>query len=326
MRKAVVVSLMAALLGWAVSDSAVAATVLKVAHNGPEDHPFQAGFEKFKEVLESGTNGEIEVQIFPSEQLGDEETTSQMVKTGTIACAAASAGGGLAPFVPEAELLNLPFIFRDMDHFYRVVDGPTGDQIATAIEDKLNAKFAGWWFSGIRNAWNGQRPINTPEDLEGLKIRVMGSPVLIDTFNALGAQATPMSFGEVYTSLQQGVIDGAETDHVDLKVEKFYEVTKYVSLTGHMYLAAGLICSQKVIDGLSPDHQKVFLEAASASVTAEREAMASATDEARAYLEQQGLVFNKIDVAPFRDKVQSVYTKNAERVGGMAAIEAVLNQ
>jgi len=313
-------------LGWVAATPAVAQTTLKVAHNGPEDHPFQAGFEAFKQALESGTNGEIKVEIFPSEQLGDEETTSQMVKTGTIACSAASAGGGLAPFVPEADLLNLPFLFRDTDHFYKVVDGPTGEQIAAAVEESLNAKFVGWWFSGVRNAWNGEKPVTTPADLEGMKIRVMGSPVLIDTFNTLGAQATPMSFGEVYTSLQQGVIDGAETDHVDLKVEKFYEVTKYVSLTGHLYLAAGLICSNKVFDGLSEEQQKVFLEAAAASVTAEREAMATATDEARAFLEEQGLVFNDVDIDAFREKAQPVYAKNAERVGGMSAIEAVINQ
>ena len=107
--------------------------------------------------------------------------------------------------------------------------------------------------------------VKTPDDLQGLKLRVMGSPVLIDTFNALGAQATPMSFGEVYTSLQQGVIDGAETDHVDLLVENFYEVTKYVSLTGHMYLAAGLVCSNKALSELPEEIQAQVRAAAEAA-------------------------------------------------------------
>ena len=128
---------------------------LKLAHNGPEQHPFHDGAVKFKEVLEQSSNGEVEVQIFPGEQLGSEEETSQMLKQGTIACAVESAGGGLAPFVPEADLLNLPFIFNDLDHFYRVVDGPIGEQLAEKVENNLDVDFLGWWFSGIRNVWNG---------------------------------------------------------------------------------------------------------------------------------------------------------------------------
>ena len=299
---------------------------LKLAHNGPEQHPFQDGAKAFKAALESSTNGAIEVQIFPGEQLGSEEETSQMIKQGTIACAVESAGGGLAPFVPEADLLNMPFVFNDEEHFYRVVDGPIGEKIAKKVEETLDAKFLGWWFSGIRNVWNGKRPVMSPDDLKGLKIRVMGSPVLIDTFNALGAQATPMSFGEVYTSLQQGVIDGAETDHVDLLVENFYEVTKHVSLTGHMYLAAGLICSNKAMAQLSDDLRAKVQTAAQEATKAERAAMANLTGEALAKLKEKGLEFHSVDLDPFRAKVDSVYKKNAEKVGGMAAIDELAKQ
>ncbi|MCP4386630.1 MAG: TRAP transporter substrate-binding protein [Hyphomicrobiales bacterium] len=299
---------------------------LKLAHNGPEQHPFQDGALAFKSALEASTNGAVEVQIFPGEQLGSEEETSQMIKQGTLACAVESAGGGLAPFVPEADLFNLPFVFNDLDHFYRVVDGPIGEQIAAKVETNLNADFMGWWFSGIRNVWNGKRPVIKPDDLKGLKIRVMGSPVLIDTFNALGAQATPMSFGEVYTSLQQGVIDGAETDHVDLLVENFFEVTKYVSLTGHMYLAAGLICGNKAMASLPEDIQGKVRAAAEAATTAERAAMMKMTDEALAALKAKGIEFNDVDLASFRAKAASVYDKNAEKVGGMALIEELAKQ
>ena len=309
-----------------ISSVSAADFVLKVAHNGPEQHPFQNGAVRFKQVMEEQTNGNVEVQIFPSEQLGSEEETSQMIKQGTIACAVESAGGGLAPFVPSADLLNLPFLFRDLPHFYRVVDGPIGEQIGRNVEEKLDSVFLGWWFSGIRNEWNGKRPVRTPDDLKGLKIRVMGSPVLIDTFNALGAQATPMSWGEVYTSLQQGVIDGAETDHVDLLVEKFYEVTKHVSLTGHMYLAAGLICSKKVYNKLPAAYQIALINAGKASVQTERDAMEIMTGDALAKLKEKGLKFYTIDVAPFQNKVISVYKKNADKVGGMDVIKLVANQ
>ena len=272
-------SMLAVALAWTGGAQAADYT-LKLAHNGPEQHPFQDGAVAFKEALEASTNGAVEVQIFPGEQLGSEEETSQMLKQGTLACAVESAGGGLAPFVPEADLFNLPFIFNDIDHFYRVVDGPVGASVASKVEQSLDSAFLGWWFSGVRNAWNGERPIMSPDDMKGLKIRVMGSPVLIDTFNTLGAQATPMSFGEVYTSLQQGVIDGAETDHVDLLVENFYEVTQYVSLTGHMYLAAGLLCGNKAISKL-PEAIQVKLRAAADEATkAERAAMQKMTGEA----------------------------------------------
>ena len=300
--------------------------VLKLAHNGPEQHPFQNGAERFKQVIEEETDGALTVQIFPGEQLGSEEETSQMIKQGTIACAVESAGGGLAPFVSSADLFNLPFLFRDVPHFYRVLDGPVGNFIARDVEENLDAVFLGWWFSGIRNEWNGERPVMKPEDLKGLKIRVMGSPVLIDTFNALGAQATPMSWGEVYTSLQQGVIDGAETDHVDLLVEKFYEVTKHVSLTGHLYLAAGLICSKKVYDKLTANYKIALLKAGQASVQTQRDAMEIMTGDALAELKKKGLKFYSVDVAPFQSKVGAVYRKNAEKVGGMNVIELVSKQ
>jgi tripartite ATP-independent transporter DctP family solute receptor len=315
-----------AITGVAFSSVQAADYTLKLAHNGPEQHPYQDGAVVFKTALEKSTNGAVEVQIFPGEQLGSEEETSQMIKQGTIACAVESAGGGLAPFVPEADLFNLPFVFNDLDHFYRVVDGPVGAKLATKVEKNLDADLLGWWFSGIRNVWNGKRVVKTPDDLKGLKIRVMGSPVLIDTFNTLGAQATPMSFGEVYTSLQQGVIDGAETDHVDLLVENFYEVTKYVSLTGHMYLAAGLICSNKVISKLPQDIQAKVRQAAEAATLAQRSAMAKMTDDALAKLKAKGLDFQQVDVSLFRDKVKSVYERNAAKVGGMAAIDELTKQ
>ena len=315
-----------ALAGVAFSSAQAAEYTLKIAHNGPEQHPYQDGALMFKTALEKSTNGAVEVQIFPGEQLGSEEETSQMIKQGTIACAVESAGGGLAPFVPEADLFNLPFVFNDLQHFYRVVDGPVGAKLASKVEENLDAELLGWWFSGIRNVWNGKRVVKTPDDLKGLKIRVMGSPVLIDTFNTLGAQATPMSFGEVYTSLQQGVIDGAETDHVDLLVESFYEVTKHVSLTGHMYLAAGLVCSNKALSKLPQNIQEKVRKAAEAATAEQRSAMAKMTDDALAKLKAKGLVFQDVDVSLFRDKVKSVYERNAAKVGGMEAIDELTRQ
>ena len=306
--------------------SASSTIVLKVAHNGSVEHPYQLGFETFKRILEQETDGGIEVQIFENEQLGTEEEASLMVKLGALAASAASAGGGLAPFVPEAELFNLPFLFRDMEHFYSVLDGAPGDRVARRVEEKLDAILLGWWFSGVRNVWNGTRPVITPDDLRGLKIRVMSTPVLVQTFDALGAQATPMSFGELYSGLEQGVVDGAETDHVDLLYERFYEVTKYVSYTGHMYLAAGFLFSRKHYERLPPEWQQAVLHAGAEAVRAERAAMETTTASALDELRELGLEFHEVDRALFRERVQGVYRDNADKIGGLELIEEVLAQ
>ena len=297
--------------------------VFKVAHNGTTGHPYQAGFETFKQVLEQETDGTVRVDIFDSAQLGTEEEATLMVKLGALAASAASAGGGLGAFVPEVELFNFPFIFRDLDHFYRVLDGPVGQRIAKKIEDDLDVVLLGYWFSGERNVWNAERPVRTPSDLEGLKIRVIPSPILVESFNALGAQATPMSFGELYSGLEQGVVDGAETDHIDLLHERFYEVTKYVSYTRHLYLAVGLIFSRKTFDRLPSSVQKAILVAGEASVVAEREAMREMTEAAFSELVERGLEFNEVDRALFLEKVQEVYENNAAKVGGMEVVREV---
>ena len=299
--------------------------VLKVAHNGNEQHPFQRGYEYFARVLEDRSNGGVTLRIFPNSQLGSEEETVEMVKLGVIS-STVSASATLGPFVPEADVLNFPFIFRDHDHFYRVLDGAVGERIAENIAEDADMLVLGWWFSGVRNVWNAQRPVYKPEDLEGLKIRVIGSAVVVDAFNSLGAQATTMSFGELYSAVQQGVLDGGESDHTDLLVEKFHEVTEYVSLTQHLYLAAPLLFSKKKFEKLPADIQGAILAAGHASVAAQRAAMESDNRKSLRALRSMGLRFNEVDSEAFRSKIRKelVYRRYAEHVGGWSAIEAVL--
>jgi tripartite ATP-independent transporter DctP family solute receptor len=205
------------------------------------------------------------------------------------------------------------------------LDGPIGDEIAKKIEQKLDCIVLGWWFSGIRNTWNSEKPIYTPKDLEGMKIRVIGSSIVLDTFNAFGAQATNMSFGELYSAIQMGVLDGAECDHIDLLVEKFYEVTKYVSFTEHLYLSVALIFSKKQFKKLPEDVQMALIKAGKESIKIQRNAMESKTREALIELQKKELVFNTVDKRLFRDKVQVVYAKNAARVGGMSLINQIVS-
>ena len=250
-----------------------------------------------------------------------------MVKLGVISSTAASAAG-LGPFVSEIDVLNLPFIFRDLEHFYNVLDGPAGQRISREIELELNSIVLGWWFSGIRNVWNEERPVQVPSDLEGLKIRVIGSSIVLDAFNTLGAQATTMSFGEIYSAVQQGVLDGGESDHTDLLVEKFYEVTKYVSMTEHLYLAAPLIFSKKMFAKLPAETQEAVLKAGRASVNVQRQSMEAKNEQSLVALRELGLIFNEVDGDKFREKITEgkVYQRNAEHVGGQAMIDEVINQ
>ena len=298
--------------------------VIKVSHNGSHQHPHQVGFEKMSEILEKETNGRAKLEIFPSSQIASEEEAIEMVKLGVIGSTPASSGS-LSRFVPEVDLFNLPFIFDSLGHFYEVLDGPIGDEITKKIEQKLDCIVLGWWFSGIRNTWNSEKPIYTPKDLEGMKIRVIGSSIVLDTFNAFGAQATNMSFGELYSAIQQGVLDGAECDHIDLLVEKFYEVTKYVSYTEHLYLSVALIFSNKQFKKLPEDVQMALLKAGQESIKTQRNAMESKTREALIELQKKGLVFNTVDKKIFREKAQIVYAKNAERVGGMSLIDQIVS-
>jgi len=298
--------------------------VIKVSHNGSDQHPHQAGFEKISEILEKETNGRAKLEIFPSSQIASEEEAIEMVKLGVIGSTPASSGG-LSRFVPEVDLFNLPFIFDSLGHFYEVLDGPIGDEIAKKIEQKLDCIVLGWWFSGIRNTWNSEKPIYTPKDLEGMKIRVIGSSIVLDTFNAFGAQATNMSFGELYSAIQQGVLDGAECDHIDLLVEKFYEVTKYVSYTEHLYLSVALIFSKKQLDKLPIDIKEALIKAGKESIMAQRNAMEEKTKDALTELKEKGLVFNAVDKKLFKEKAEVVYEKHAEAVGGMSLINQIVS-
>ncbi len=300
--------------------------ILRLGHNGNAQHMTHTAFSKFKEVIEAETKGAIEAQIFPNGQLGSEEQASQMVKLGTLDASGASFGGGLAPFVPEIELFNLPFMFRDKAHFHRVFNGPIGQWIKRIIEEKLDCLVFGFSYGGTRNAWNGKRPIKVADDLKGLKIRTMSSPVMVDTWNAFGAQATPMSFGEVYSALQTGVIDGAETDMVDLLVEKFYEVTKYVSYTRHLVLGSAQVYSKKTYDKLPPHFKVAFIKAGRAAAKAHNDDQAIKNKAALGKLKELGLEFNEVDSQSFVDKIGDLYEKYSKKVGGLEAIKMVHDQ
>jgi len=307
----------------AVPGTAADKIIIKIAQNSGIYNPMQVGCEKFKEVMERETNGAVEVQIFPDASMGTEVKTIQMVKLGTLD-ATVVATASITEFAFECGIFDLPFVFRDMEHMFEVVDGPFGQRFARLIEEKTGSVFLGYASFGSRNAYNAKRPVLSPDDLKGLKIRVMGTPILVDTFNALGAQATTLSWGELYSALQQGVVDGGECDPVDMWDMKFHEVTKYVSFTEHLVGVRAYLFSKKVYDKLPAYIQAVLLKAGREAIVADRNSQREKVDEALVKIKKTGIVkFYKVDKQPFIDKVDSVYEKNADKVGGMELIKLI---
>jgi tripartite ATP-independent transporter DctP family solute receptor len=324
MKRIVLTAVVFTLLG-GTSVGAAEKILLKVGHDSPTTHPYQRLWEKFGQVLETEAPGAVQVQIFPDAQLGDEPKMLEALRLGALD-AMTIASVNLAPSVPEVDLFSLPFLFRDLPHLYRVVDGPIGQRLATTIEAKSGALVLGWMAGGTRLVWNKKKPIYRPEDLRGVKLRVMGTPIMVDTFSTLGAQATTVAFTELYTALQQGVVDGADNDVVDILSFKFNEVTKYVSETNHVILAVAVIFSKNRYDRLSPEIQRAVVKAGKEATTLGRKTWDGAVESAIAELKQKGLQFNKVDLKPFKEAAQKIYPKYAEKVGGAKLIEEVEKQ
>lgn len=289
--------------------------VIKAAHTVATDHPFHIGMDTFAKSVAAKTNGKVEVQVFPNGQLGtDERQAAESLQLGNIQ-ATVVASGAVASFTPKVDVFNLPFLFRDLQHLYKVSDGEPGQIVAKDLETKGLKVLA--YFNGLpRSVFNNKKPINKVEDLKGMKIRVMQSPVQIGTFNNLGALATPMPAGEVYSALQQGVIDGGENHPFSILSYKYYEVSKYYSLTNHFYEACPLLMDAKFFNAQTPDIQKALLEAAAEGRDAMRKYMEQKNAEALAEISKKGTTVNKIDdIAPFQKVVEPVYKQFEDKIG-----------
>ena len=233
----------------------------------------------------------------------------------------------LAPLHPNTMLFDFPFIFRDYEHMKKVVRGPIGQQVYGEFEQKTGIKLIMTGLpDGARSIWNRRRPVLSPDDVKGLKLRVMEAPLMVDTFRALGAIPTPMASTEVYMAAKQGVIDGAEWGPLGIIEQKSYETAKYYTLTKHFNMPGSVGMSVKWFNGLKPEHQKAIMEAADeARAWFDKEFDA---DEARALAEvkKRGMeIVENPDIERFRTAVKPVYDKYADKVGGWKMIQAVLD-
>lgn len=300
--------------------------VIKLAHVCTEEDIFHIQSVKFKELVESATKGEVEIQIFPKGQLGGKETDLiSMVHSGTIGLATITCGP-ITTFDPIFGILDMPFLFSSKDQAYKVLDGPIGQGFLASLE-KIGIKGLAFGERGFRNVSNNLRPINTPKDMAGIKIRVMESPVYIDTFKALGANPIPMGWGEVYTALQQGTIDAQENPPWVLWAFKIYEVQKYYSLTGHSYAGNVMMMNKKLFDGFDEATRKIILRAAKEAAVYERKVNNDGVADTLKKLTEKGMKINKVDSVPFQKACEAVYEnaykKNPEWKKAITEIQAV---
>jgi tripartite ATP-independent transporter DctP family solute receptor len=288
--------------------ASIAQTItLRSADTHPEDYPTVQAVKYMSDLLQKSTDGRIKIEVFHSRQLGEEKDTIEQTRFGVIDMNRVN----LAPFnnlIPETAVPGLPFVFRSVEHMRKVMDGPIGDEILAAFtpHDLIGLAF---YDSGARSFYNTKHAIHTPGDLKGLKIRVQQSDLFIAMINALGANATPMPFGEVYSSLQTGVIDGAENNWPSYESTKHYEVAKFYSLSQHSLSPEVLVMSKAAWDKLSADDQKAVKDAARASVAKMRELWDARESSSRATVEAAGSQINEVGKAPFIEAMKPVYAQ-----------------
>lgn len=266
------------------------------------------GLKKFKEELERLTDGRLSIKLHYNNELGGEREVVEGMGINTIDMGVASTGP-LGSFVKDVYMFDLPYLFKDVNHAYAVLDSEIGEELAKKIEEQANVKVLSWMENGVRHETNNVRPIKTPDDLKGIKHRTQESEVQVDTWRTLGADATPMAWPEVYTALQQGVMDSQENPIPTILDVRFYEVQKYLNLTGHVYSPLPFMMGKQLFDSLPKEDQDAILEAAKLATPVQREASQRLEQEALHQLEENGMEVTKPDLEPFREAVQPVYEK-----------------
>lgn len=315
-KKALAIVVMSLFVAIAVSTTGYAKTVIKLGTSTQPSHIYNLAAEYFGDIVATESGGEIEVQVFPAAQLGSERDMVEGLQLGSLEMTLTSTGP-MGNFVPQVKLFNLPFLFKDRESCYRVLDGEIGQMIADKFV-KVGIRSLGWYENGFRNITNSKRPINAPGDMEGLKIRVMEDDVFILTMKALGASPTPMAFGELYTALEQGVVDAQENPLAVIHSSRFFEVQKYLAMTGHFYSPAVMLISEITWQTLSPEHQKIIADAAAKAKEYERELSLKADQELEQALADEGMVVTHPDKEPFVNAVAPVYTNDSviKAIGG----------
>jgi len=280
-------------------------TTIRYAHGAPVTHPSHVWGTKFAEVLESLTGGGVKVQIFPNVQLGKDPEVIGEVQAGIVEMIN-SGNSVFSQYVPAATIMDMPYLFKDLDHLYKVQDGTVGQQIGKLYEEK-SFRVLGWADIGVRHITNSKRPIDKPGDLKGLKMRVVPSKVFVETFKALGPNVVTLDFSELYLALQQGVVDGEDNPVTTIQAAKFYEVQKYLSLTAHVVGTNPSVVSEKFFAKQPPEIQKALVDAGAEATKTTRQFVRDNESKALDFLKGKGMAVNTPNRTPFRAATASVY-------------------
>jgi len=291
-------------LGLAVSTAALAETNLRFAHFSVEDDPNHRAAVSLAEMVAAATNGEVKITIAPNSQLGGEVDVVEGILLGTIDAAPPSAAV-LANWVPEMNVLNMPFVFRDWDHYRSVLNGPIFDELSAAAAPK-GIRLLGFMTSGPRHIMT-TTAVNSMEDLAGRKIRTVQNPVHVATFNAFGANATAIAYTEVYSSLQTGVVDGADAANTNYYTQKFYEVAPFWAQVTWLFYTNPIVISEAKFQSLDETAQKALLDAGRKVGMDQQQDWQNSDGELLSTLTQNGVTITTPDPAPFRAAAQNIY-------------------
>ena len=283
--------------------------VWKATDVHPLGYPTVEAIVRMGKKLETATNGRISIQMFPSMQLGGEKEMIEQAQVGALQIARISVGA-MGPVVDDLNVFNMPFVFRDEAHMRKVIDGPIGQELlermSTAPTSRLIA--LGWMDSGTRNIY-AKKAVTTPGDLKGMKIRMMGNPLFVDTMNAMGGNGVAMGFNELYSALQTGVVDGAENNPPTLLAQNHYTVSKVYSLTGHLIIPEIFVFSKRTWETLSKDDQALVKKLSAEAQQEQRRLWDAYTGEAETKLKAAGVQFVPADKAAFYKATQPVRDK-----------------
>src|SRR5437660_12684819 len=289
--------------------------VLKATDVHPLGYPTVEAVVRMGKKLEAATGGRLSVQMYPSMQLGGEKEMIEQAQVGALAIARVSVGP-MGPLVPELNVFNLPFMFRDDAHMEKVIDGPIGDELLKKLSEHPTAGLIGlcWMNAGTRNVYNSKRPIRSIDDLKGLKIRMMRNPVFVDTMNALGGNGVAMGFDQLVSAMQTGVVDGAENNAPTYETGQHYRYAKYYSRTGHLMIPELLVYSKRSWETLSKDDQALIAKFAKEAQQEERKLWYGMEEASKRKMEKAGVEITNIDdKKPFQDAVKPVWEKYAKQ-------------
>lgn len=317
------------LLGFCVlilSEVMLAAPVLALdltaAHSSQPGEESYIAFEYLANKINKSHSG-LTMKVFAAGQAGSEKDTVEQVRIGALSMTTV-ASPVLSTSSALVGVLDIPFLFRDVDHAWAVIDGPIGQKINKQVLKDTGLAVVAWWGSGFRNVFTRNKPVKTPADLSGLKIRVIGSQLYIDTFNTLGAKATPLPYGEVYQALATGVVDGAENESSGYRRMKFYEVAPYYSLTRHFFLFKPVLMYAATLEKMTPAQRKFFEGALAEATTIQRYLVGAENQENLAFVKQHGAKINEVDRDAFQKKLQPVIAKFTEKFG-VGLVTAIRN-